>query len=133
MASLETIVKRTATVGVPMTLDFVVEDDARYSSGANTPMSRPRPVVTLQVTKYRGAGTLTIREPRPAVTGITGGKPFEPFSGKATTTVVFSEPGEYMLHVTANDFSEDGGGGSGCCWTTAVVGVSVAARVTTGL
>jgi hypothetical protein len=134
MASLETIVKRTATVGVPMALDLLVDDDARYSSGANTPMTRSRPVVTLHVTKYRGTGTVTIREPRPAVTTIIGGKPFEPFSGKATTAVVFSEPGEYMLHVTANDFSEDGGGGSGCCWTTVVVGVSVAGagEVTTG-
>jgi hypothetical protein len=135
MASLETIVRRTATTGVPMTLDLEVADDARYSSGTNAPMTRQRPVVTVQVTKYRGAGTLTIREPRPTVAATTGGKPFEPFSGKATTTVVFSEPGEYMLHVTVNDFSEDGGGGSGCCWTTAAVGVSVAAgngRAATG-
>jgi hypothetical protein len=135
MASLETIVRRTATAGVPMTLDLAVDDDARYSSGANTPMTRSRAVVTLHVTKYRGAGTMKIDDPRPAVATTTGGKPFEPFSGTATTTVVFSEPGEYMLHVTANDFSEDGGGGSGCCWTTAVVGVSVARAngpVTTG-
>jgi hypothetical protein len=77
---------------------------------------------------------VTIREPRPAVTAIAGGKAFEPFSGKATATVLFPGPGEYMLHVTANDYSDDGGGGSGCCWTTAVVGVSVAANgpVTTG-
>ena len=34
-----------------------------------------------------------------------------PFSGKATTTVRFSEPGDYVLHVTANDYSGDGGGG----------------------
>jgi hypothetical protein len=134
MASLETLVKRTVTAGVPMTLDLAVDDDARYSSGANTPMTRSRPVVTLHVTKYRGAGTVTIHDPRPVVAATTGGKPFEPFSGKATTTVVFAEPGEYMLHVTANDFSEDGGGGSGCCWTTAIVGVSVtgANGLTTG-
>jgi hypothetical protein len=30
-----------------------------------------------------------------------------------------------MLHVTANDFSGNGGGGSVCCWTTAIVKVSV--------
>ena len=31
-----------------------------------------------------------------------------------------------MLHVTANDYSGNGGGGSVCCWTTAIVKVSVA-------
>jgi streptolysin S family bacteriocin protoxin len=30
-----------------------------------------------------------------------------------------------MLHVTANDYSGNGGGGAGCCWTTAIVQVSV--------
>ena len=38
-----------------------------------------------------------------------------PFSGKATTTVKFSEPGDYILHVTANDYSGEGGGGFVCC------------------
>ena len=48
-----------------------------------------------------------------------------PFSGKATTTATFSEPGDYMLHVTANDYSGAGGGGEVCCWTTALVKVTV--------
>jgi hypothetical protein len=30
-----------------------------------------------------------------------------------------------VLHVTANDYSGDGGGGFGCCWTTSVVKVAV--------
>jgi hypothetical protein len=30
-----------------------------------------------------------------------------------------------VLHVTANDYSGDGGGGFVCCWTTAMVKVSV--------
>jgi hypothetical protein len=47
------------------------------------------------------------------------------YRGKGTTTAKFSEPGEYILHVTANDFTGEGGGGFQCCWTTALVGVSV--------
>lgn len=47
------------------------------------------------------------------------------FSGKATTTVTFSEPGEYVLHVVANDYSGEGGLGFQCCWTTAQVKVVV--------
>ena len=47
------------------------------------------------------------------------------FSGKAASTVSFSEPGEYVLHLAANDYSGDGGGGFQCCWTNAQVKVSV--------
>ena len=49
----------------------------------------------------------------------------EPFRGKAETSARFSEAGEYILHVTANDYSGDGGGGEVCCWTTALVKVLV--------
>ena len=47
------------------------------------------------------------------------------FSGKATTNVTFAEVGDYVLHVTVNDYSGDGGGGFQCCWTTGLVKVSV--------
>jgi hypothetical protein len=47
------------------------------------------------------------------------------FSGKSTVTAKFSEPGDYVLHVIANDFSGDGGGGEQCCWTFGDVKVSV--------
>ena len=49
------------------------------------------------------------------------------YSRKASTTVKFSQPGDYVLHVTANDYSGNGGGGSGCCWTTAIIKVGVKA------
>jgi hypothetical protein len=39
--------------------------------------------------------------------------------------VTFSEPGEYTLSVTANDYSGEGGSGFQCCWTTALVKVRV--------
>ena len=48
-----------------------------------------------------------------------------PFRGKATATATFKEPGDYLLHVTANDYSGEGGSGEVCCWTTALVKVSV--------
>jgi len=40
-------------------------------------------------------------------------------------TARFSEPGDYVLHVTANDFSGEGGSGELCCWSTALVKVRV--------
>ena len=88
-------------------------------------MTNARPPVNLIVSKYRGPGTVTVAEARPKFEALKGGKPLEPYSGKASTTVTFSEPGDYMLHVTANDYSGNGGGGSGCCWTTVIVKVAV--------
>ena len=51
----------------------------------------------------------------------------EPYSGKGTATAKFAAPGDYMIHVTANDYSGTGGGGEQCCWTTALVKVTVTA------
>jgi hypothetical protein len=47
------------------------------------------------------------------------------YSGKATTTATFSEPGEYWVRGQVNDASGDGGGGDQCCWTNVHVKVVV--------
>jgi hypothetical protein len=116
---------RTATVGKPMPIDIWADDDGLYSSGSNAERSGGPPPVNLQISKYRGPGEIVIAKDNPKFDVLKGGKPGEPFSGKAATTVTFSEPGDYMLHVTAGDYSGKGGGGSGCCWTTTIIKVSV--------
>jgi hypothetical protein len=118
-------ISRSAMVSEPMNLDLYVDDDAKNSTGSNAPTRNPPPPVTATVSKYRGPGSVIFSEARPRFEALKGGKPDEPYSGKASTTVKFSEPGDYMLHVTANDYSGNGGGGSVCCWTTAIVKVSV--------
>jgi hypothetical protein len=118
-------VARTAVVGVPMVLDLWADDDAQYSSGANTPMIAAASPVELTVSKYRGPGGVVFANSRPKMQTLKGGKPDEPFSGMTSTTVTFDQPGDYLLHVTANDYSGNGGGGAGCCWTTALVTVAV--------
>ena len=124
-ASLATALSRTASVGSPMPLDIYADDDALYASATAAPMSESRAPVTLLLSKYRGPGEVIFGDARPKLQVLKGGKPSEPYSGKASTTVKFSEPGDYMLHVTANDYSGNGGGGSVCCWTTAIVKVAV--------
>ena len=96
-------------------------------SGTGAPITTPRPPVVLIWSKYRGPGDVVFDKARPAVEKLAdaGGAAF---SGKATTRVTFSEPGEYVLHATANDDSGEGGGGFICCWTTAMVKVSVSPR-----
>ena len=86
-------------------------------------MSRPRPPVTSRWSKYRGPGTVTFDKSNPEVEKLETGE--GAFSGRATTNVKFSEAGDYVLHLIANDYSGDGGGGFGCCWSTALVKVSV--------
>jgi hypothetical protein len=125
-ATASKAISRFATAGAAMMLDLFADDDAQYTSGTNAPMSNTPQPVTLTVSKYRGPGAVTIAESKPKLTTLKGGRPNEPYLGQASTTVKFATPGDYMLHVTANDFSGNGGGGSVCCWTTAIVKVSVA-------
>jgi hypothetical protein len=127
VASPAQAISRTAVVAEPMTLNLWADDDAKYSSGTNAPMQKAPPPVTVTLSKYRGPGTAIFGEAHPKFETLKGGKPDEPYAGKASTTVKFGEPGDYMLHVTANDYSDNGGGGSVCCWTTAIVKVAVKA------
>jgi len=120
-------ISRTAMVGEPMGLNLLADDDALYSTGTNAPMRNAPPPVNVTVSKYRGPGTAAFGEAHPKLETLKGGKPDQPYSGKTSTTVKFDQPGDYMLHVTANDYSGNGGGGSVCCWTTAIVKVAVKA------
>ena len=110
----------TATVRTPLALPLSVTDDARVGAGSTPP---PTPPVSLTWSVFRGPGAVVFSANRPAVEGSLGAS--KQYSGKASTTATFSEPGEYMLLVVANDWSGDGGRGFQCCWTTAHVRVSV--------
>ena len=123
LASIAAAPARTASVSAPLALTIWANDDMKYTSGTGAPMSTPRPPVSVRWSKYRGPGTVTFDKARPEVEKLSAGE--GGFSGKAVTNVKFGEAGDYTLHVTANDYSGDGGGGFGCCWTTALLKVSV--------
>src|SRR6185503_7893819 len=101
----------TTSVAMPLPLPLWTEDDAKYSSGTNAPMRNPPPPVELTWSQYRGPGQVVFAQPKPPVARLAGGSVNEPFRGKAETSARFSEAGEYILHVTANDYSGEGGGG----------------------
>jgi hypothetical protein len=117
--------ERTAKVGSPLTLTVWVSDDAKYTSSTGLKPKAGTPPVTIRWIRYRGPAGVTFAKDRPEVEKIDRKDTKAAFSGKATTTATFSEPGEYMLHVTANDFSGEGGGGFQCCWSNGVVKVTV--------
>jgi hypothetical protein len=126
IATLAQAASRTASLSAPLPLTVWATDDLKYTNNTSAPMTKPRPPVTLTWSKYRGPGTVSFDKPKPEVEQLpSSGSGAPPFSGKATTNVTFSEPGEYVLHVTANDYSGDGGGGFQCCWTTGLMKVSV--------
>ena len=58
-------------------------------------------------------------------TTTKGGKILEPYAGHAEGEITFYAAGDYIVHVTIQDTTGKGGGASGCCWTTAMVKVTV--------
>lgn len=103
-------------VGDTLTLRVWATDDGRAWRNIASDGRAGAPV-TLTWFKHQGPGDVTFSEPSPKVDGATG---------EATTTATFSEPGEYVLRVRAND---DSGvmdaGHAQCCWTNGFVKVIV--------
>jgi hypothetical protein len=107
----------TATVGRPIALSALVTDDnvpdPRRPAGA-TPLS-----VTWTMLRGPGSG---------AGSGVVFGTPTSAIGaagGTATTTATFSTQGDYVVRLQANDVSGDGGGGFQCCWTSALIRITV--------
>jgi len=125
VARLDTASARTTPLASPLALTVWVTDDARYASGT---MAVPRtlpPPVQITWSKYRGPGAVSFEAADPPVQTIAGGGVNVQFRGKADASARFTAPGEYVLHLLVNDFSGEGGAGEICCWTTALVKVTV--------
>jgi hypothetical protein len=110
---------------MPLALPLWAEDDGRFANATMAPPKNLPVPVELVWSKYRGPGTVAFDKLPPVFEVLAGGPINTPFRGKATVTARFSEPGDYVLHVTANDFSGEGGSGELCCWSTALVKVRV--------
>jgi len=112
-----------AKAGVPLPLNIWVSDDAKTFPNENPPKT---PAVTVTWSKFRGPGAVDFADAKPKVEEDRAKATAErPFAGKATTTVTFSQPGDYVLLVVLNDWSGEGGGGFQCCWTNGEVNISV--------
>ncbi len=111
----------TTTMSKPLTLTVWVADDARTVGGR--PLTTPP--ATVRWSKFRGPGAVTFANHSPPVEETAWKAAGRAFTGKTTTTATFSEAGEYLLRVVANDWSGDGGRGFQCCWTNGQARVSV--------
>lgn len=104
----------TTTVGRPLTITVWPTDDGK-AVGSISRSGRGGAAPTLTWFKHQGPGEVKFDERTPAVT-----------EGKATTTATFSEPGDYVLRVRANDASGvSGAGHAQCCWSNGFVRVIV--------
>jgi hypothetical protein len=107
---------RRATVSRPLTLDVWVTDDGLPppregpAAGRRGVPSRNPQGLALIWQVYRGSGAVSFSDQTPAVE-----------QGKARTTVTFSEPGDYMLHLLAIDSRT----ATRCCWTNGYVKITV--------
>ena len=109
---------RSAVVGRPMALTVWASDDGK-TAGSIASDGRAGVPVTLTWFTHQGppGGVAGFSDPRPTVS---------PADGKATTSVTFARPGDYVLRVRANDASGVvRGGHAQCCWTNGFVKVRV--------
>ena len=116
----------SANTANPLTLMVSVSDDSVMPLIGTTGMDKPKtPPVSVAWSKFRGPGVVTFSDPKPAVELTKDDSSKGGVSGTATTSATFSEPGDYILYVVANDWSGVGGHGYQCCWTNALVKVTV--------
>jgi len=105
-----------ATVGQPLTIDLWAKDDGK-AVGNISRDGRAGQSVTLTWFKHQGPGPVTFDPPTPRPSAG---------EGRATTKATFSEPGDYLLRVRANDASGLATAGHAqCCWSNGFVKVTV--------
>ena len=103
-----------ASVGAPLSLSVWAADDGR---GGSSVVGAGRNVtIRLAWFKHQGPGEVTFDPPSARVA---------PAGGEATTLVTFSEPGDYVIRVRANDSPVASAGHAQCCWTNAFVKITV--------
>jgi sugar lactone lactonase YvrE len=122
----------TTTLPAPLPLTVWATDEPPKLAVANALLIAPTgrggrvgsAAVSVGWSVFRGPGLVTFESAKPRV---------DPASdSKAETRATFSVPGEYILRLQANDQSGDGGGGFQCCWTNALVSVTVKAASPVG-
>ena len=107
----------TASVGSPVALPVWTSDVKPDRHVRENPRRAPRPSLTLRWHKLRGPGDIEFDQPVHEFEESADQNP--------TTTMTFSAAGEYWLRAEALDETGDGGSGFQCCWTSAVVQVTV--------
>jgi hypothetical protein len=108
----------TATVGAPVELAVWISDvKPAAAEGGGGGRGGRRPALTLRWHLLRGPGEVEFADTTLPVTESDDQNP--------TTTATFGAPGEYLIRAEGLDSTGVGGGGFQCCWTSAIVRVTV--------
>ena len=105
------------TVGTPLGLSVWTSDE-KPTDNLVAASRRPRPALMLRWHVLRGPGEVEFSAPVQEFADSSDQNP--------TTTATFSAAGDYVLRAEALDETGEGGSGFQCCWTSALVAVSVA-------
>ena len=115
---------RTATVNTPLELTLWttdkgpdVDDEEPAPNPAAGRGAQQRPRLTVKWVLHRGATTVKFDPAEPKIDEKDG--------GKSTTMATFTQAGDYVVRAQVNDITGDGGNGNQCCWTNALVRVTV--------
>lgn len=109
-----------ASVGKPLTVTVLLEDDSVREPDP-VPL-KPRggaakSAINVAWYKHSGPGAVTFDPPQSGIPEL---------KGQATTSAAFSESGEYVLRVRADNFGRfDTSPGNQCCWTNGYIRVTV--------
>jgi len=105
----------TTAVGKPLALTVTVKDDAKTGSTGAGGVRVGTPV-DLTWFKHQGPGIVafSVATNRLAPTG-----------GVGNTTATFSQAGDYVIRIRANDSAVASAGHSQCCWTNGFIKVTV--------
>jgi hypothetical protein len=106
----------STTVAAPLSIVVWARDDGRASGTVGNPGKSAEPVA-LTWFKHQGPGKVTFNPVSSSVDAA---------GGQATTTASFSEAGDYVVRVRANDASGVANAGHAqCCWTNGFVKITV--------
>jgi hypothetical protein len=109
------------TVGAPLSMTIWIKDDSvREPDPVPTASRRETKTSAMNVNWYKhsGPGPVAFNSPRSALAEL---------EATATTTATFTQPGEYVIRVRADNFGRlDTSAGNQCCWTNGYIRVTVA-------
>jgi hypothetical protein len=104
------------TVAAPLSIVVWARDDGRASGSVGTAGKSAEPV-TLTWFKHQGPGKVAFSPPSSKIDAA---------GGQAATSASFSEAGDYIVRVRANDASGVANAGHAqCCWTNGFVRITV--------
>jgi hypothetical protein len=117
-AGIQAVPMRTS-VGTPLSITVWLADDSVREPEPVTVVSKGAAKAAMNVNwrKHSGPGPIVFSPPT---------QPVPELLGTATTSATFTQPGDYVIRVRADNFGRlDTSPGNQCCWTNGYVAVTV--------